>query len=115
MNGYYTDQVHLIFENTIDSLLAGKERTFNEVEMAYFSRFWETASEKRKIEIRNLFQSGQLEFLLGGWVMNDEATSTLGAYLDQMTHGRFFLLNHFGKSAVPRHGWFVTYLDYSLL
>ena len=50
-----------------------------------------------------LVQSGQIEFVIGGWTMEDEACTTYGANIDQMTEGHQFIVSHFGEAAAPRH------------
>lgn len=37
--------------------------------------------------------------------MNDEASPTYSANIDQMTHGHMYLKNLFGDLGVPRIGW----------
>ena len=40
-----------------------------------------------KEEVKKLVQNGQLEFINGGWCMNDEASTHYNAIIDQMTWG----------------------------
>jgi len=49
--------------------------------------------------------SGRLEFILGGWCMNDEAATHYNAIIDQMTYGMTFLNDTFGACARPRVAW----------
>ena len=55
----------------------------------------------------NLFtlSAGRLEFINGGWCMNDEATTHYNPVIDQMTYGLRFLVDTFGKCGIPRVGW----------
>lgn len=48
---------------------------------------------------------GRLEFVLGGWCMNDEASTHYNAMIDQHTLGFSFLEQEFGACARPRVGW----------
>ena len=48
---------------------------------------------------------GQLEFINGGWCMNDEATTHYNSIIDQMTLGFSKLDDTFGKCAKPKIGW----------
>jgi len=49
--------------------------------------------------------SGQLEFILGGWCMNDEASTHYSAIIDQHTLGFRFLKRNFGDCGRPRVAW----------
>ena len=40
-------------------------RKFNQVEMAYFSRWWHEQTPQRREQTRALVKNGQLEFALG--------------------------------------------------
>ena len=39
--------------------------------------------------MKHLVESGQLEFVNGGWCMNDEGATDYNAIIDQMTEGLF--------------------------
>jgi hypothetical protein len=49
--------------------------------------------------------NGQLEFINGGWCMNDEAAVYYEDSIDQMTVGHKFLLENFGF--IPTIGWHI--------
>ena len=48
---------------------------------------------------------GRLEFVLGGWSMNDEASTHYNAIIDQHELGFQFLSEHFGLCGRPRVAW----------
>ena len=48
---------------------------------------------------------GQLEFILGGWCMNDEAATHYNAIIDQHSLGFEFLRQNFGECGRPKIGW----------
>lgn len=48
---------------------------------------------------------GRLEFILGGWCMNDEASTHYSAIIDQHTMGFRFLDDVFGDCGHPKIGW----------
>lgn len=51
------------------------------------------------------FSPGRLEFILGGWCMNDEASTHYTAIIDQHTLGFRFLKQNFGECGRPKIGW----------
>ncbi|KAK7507628.1 hypothetical protein BaRGS_00001563 [Batillaria attramentaria] len=55
--------------------------------------------------VKKLVNTGQLEFILGGWCMNDEASTHYNAIIDQTHAGFEFLRENFGDCGRPRVGW----------
>lgn len=104
-------RVRYIIDSSIDSLLKNEKRRFMYVEIAYFQRWWRNQSEKRKSDVRMLVEQGRLEFVNGGWCMNDEATTMYGGIIDQMTLGHLFLLKEFGVA--PRVAWHIDPFGHS--
>ena len=78
-------------------------KKFTYVEMAFFYRFWQEASNSTKAKIRKFAQEGRLEFVGGGWVMNDEASTHLEGNTEQMTRGHEFIVNEIGVK--PKISW----------
>jgi hypothetical protein len=60
------------------------------VEMAFFTRWWQEQSETTKSVVRELVNEGRLEFINGGWCMNDEATAHYVDIIDQMSLGLMY-------------------------
>ena len=48
---------------------------------------------------------GRLEFISGGWSMNDEASTHYNSIVDEMAWGFRRLKDTFGTCAIPRVGW----------
>jgi lysosomal alpha-mannosidase len=46
-----------------------------------------------------------LEFISGGWCMNDEASTHYNSIIDQHSLGAEFLHEQFGECARPKVGW----------
>ena len=57
--------------------------------------------------------SGRLEFINGGWCMNDEASTHYNPIIDQMTVGHKFLQDTFGDCARPRAAWHIDPFGHS--
>ena len=55
-----------------------------------------------------LVANGQIEFVLGGWTMEDEACTTYSANIDQMTEGHQFIVSTFGLDAMPKFAMMMT-------
>ena len=50
-------------------------------------------------------KKGRLEFISGGWCMNDEASTHYNSIIDQHSLGAEFLSNEFGECGRPKLGW----------
>ncbi|CAL0332951.1 unnamed protein product [Lupinus luteus] len=95
--------VQNVLDSVISALLEDKNRKFIYVEMAFFQRWWRQQSKAKKIKVKELVDSGQLEFINGGMCMHDEATPHYIDLIDQTTLGHQFIKEEFGKT--PRVGW----------
>ena len=73
------------------------------METAFFKMWWDVQSEEMRTITKELVRNGQLEFISGGWCMNDEATPYYEDIIDQMTLGHKFLLETFNVK--PTVGW----------
>ncbi|XP_064457872.1 lysosomal alpha-mannosidase-like isoform X2 [Ornithodoros turicata] len=101
----YNEYVLDIYNSLTNSLTKNPERKYSAAEMAYFMRWWEEQLPPKKITVRNLIQQGQLQFVGGGWVQNDEATTHYTSMLDQMTLGLTWLNDTFGECGRPLVAW----------
>lgn len=95
--------VQNVLDSVISALLEDENRKFIYVEMAFFQRWWRQQSPKLKVKVKELVNSGQLEFINGGMCMHDEATTHYIDLIDQTTMGHQFIKNEF--SQMPRVGW----------
>ncbi|EFA84943.1 alpha-mannosidase [Heterostelium album PN500] len=115
---YYGANMSIQFagvQYTIDSVVAGllqnPNRKFIYVEIAFFMRWWREQTEETQKAVTQLVHSGQLEFINGGWCMNDEAATYYDDIIDQMTLGHQFLNEHFGVT--PKIGWHIDPFGHS--
>ncbi|CAK92228.1 unnamed protein product (macronuclear) [Paramecium tetraurelia] len=113
MMEYYQDSngVQQIISSYMEQLMNDKTKYFSQVEIAFFSIWWNEQSDEMKEKVKELVRNGQLEFLSGGWCMNDEATSYYEDIIDQMTLGHKFLLQNFNYT--PSIGWQVDPFGHS--
>ncbi|XP_073222216.1 alpha-mannosidase At3g26720 isoform X2 [Cicer arietinum] len=95
--------VQNVLDSVISALLEDQNRKFIYVEMAFFQRWWRQQSKAKKLKVKELVNSGQLEFINGGMCMHDEATPHYIDLIDQTTLGHQFIKDEFGK--IPRVGW----------
>lgn len=103
---YYFGYVETILNSVVKSLSENPRRRFIFVETAFFMRWWRSQNEFMKSRFKRLVASGQLEFISGGWSMNDEAVSHYSAIIDQMTLGHKTLYKIFGQcGGVNKIGW----------
>jgi hypothetical protein len=105
--------VQLILDTVTDVLASDPQKKFIYVEMAFFWRWWNEQTEEKKQQVRKLFNEGRLEFINGGWCMNDEATAFYTDIIDQMTLGHLFLSSLFGSKAVPTVAWHIDTFGHS--
>ncbi|XP_057366002.1 lysosomal alpha-mannosidase-like [Daphnia carinata] len=97
--------VQYIIDSVVDELKDHPDRRFIYVEMAFFSRWWEEQNDATKNIVRDLVNQGRLEFINGGWCMNDEATAYYVDIIDQMSLGLIALNDTFGECGRPRIAW----------
>lgn len=106
---YYEDFVKSIYTSAVRALSLEEDplqrRTFQSVEIAYFSRWWEDATEVERDAVRSYLKAGRWEFAVGGWVMPDEAVTDYASLIVAMTEGHEWLNTTLGAQAVPRFGF----------
>ncbi|KAJ1529787.1 hypothetical protein ONE63_006533 [Megalurothrips usitatus] len=100
---YFHSQTKHILNNMVTKLYEDPRRKFIWAEISFFALWWEGANEEQKNKVKRFVQSGQLEFVTGGWVMNDEANTHYYNMLTQLTEGHLWLLKNLGVT--PRSSW----------
>ena len=71
----------------IDALTENPKRRFSEVEMKFFSMWYDIQDEKMQAKVKRLLANGQLEILNAGWSMHDEACPTYTDMIENMMKG----------------------------
>uniref|UniRef100_A0A8D0G8J9 Lysosomal alpha-mannosidase n=1 Tax=Sphenodon punctatus TaxID=8508 RepID=A0A8D0G8J9_SPHPU len=105
--------VQYILDSVIPQLLADPAKRFIYVEVAFFARWWGLQGEAVRRAVRQLVSEGRLEFVNGGWSMNDEATVHYSAVIDQMSLGLRFLRRTFGECGRPLTAWHIDPFGHS--
>ena len=108
---YYNQQVKKIFSNVYDQMKSNANRTFVFCEMINFERWYNSQSEEVKTTLKKWLNEGRIEFVGGGLVMNDEASSFYKDIIDQMRVGMQFIIKEFGT--VPKVGWMLDPFGHS--
>ena len=85
-----------ILSSVTSSLSADARRRFVWAETSFFMRWYETQPVAVQASVRALVRAGQLEFVGGGWVQNDEANPDFATTVAQMTEGHELLQTLFG-------------------
>ena len=57
------------------------------VETSYFWKWWNEQDEYKQLQVTTMVNDGRLEFVGGGWSMNDEATTHYYSIIDQLAWG----------------------------
>lgn len=57
------------------------------MEVAFFQQWWQEQNDEMKNVVHRLVNEGRLEFINGGYCMNDEATTHYADIIDQMALG----------------------------
>uniref|UniRef100_A0A2L2Y690 alpha-mannosidase n=1 Tax=Parasteatoda tepidariorum TaxID=114398 RepID=A0A2L2Y690_PARTP len=102
---YYDMWVNEIISSVVSTLMQNENRKFIYVESAFFTRWWDEQTDLTKEYVRRLVNDGRLEFISGGWSMNDAATTHYLGIIDQMTIGLRWLNDTFGICGKPKVGW----------
>jgi len=97
--------VQYIIDAVIHSLDENPDRRFIYVEMAFFWRWWNQQTNETHEKVKKFVNEGRLEFISGGWCMNDEASTHYNSIIDQRSSGAEFLHEQFGECARPKIGW----------
>ncbi|XP_067877358.1 lysosomal alpha-mannosidase [Heterodontus francisci] len=105
--------VQYILDSVIPQLQADPAKRFIYVEIAFFYRWWNQQTNSMKKVVKQLVSEGRLEFVNGGWCMNDEATTHYSSIIDQMTLGFQFLNDTFGECGRPRVAWHIDPFGHS--
>ncbi|CAG9536717.1 unnamed protein product [Cercopithifilaria johnstoni] len=95
--------VQYILNTVMDELEKDESKRFAWCETSFLWRW--LVDYKQMKRLQKLVQKGQIEFIGGGWVQNDEAVAYYVDIIDQMTLGLRTLNRYFGDCGVPNVAW----------
>lgn len=104
-NGEQRAGVQYILDSVIQELKDHPQRRFIYVETAFFWKWWKQQTDETREVVKAMVNEGRLEFISGGWSMNDEASVHYNSVIDSMTLGHRRLNDIFGVCSTPRIGW----------
>lgn len=121
---YYDQMTRDTLNNMVIKLLQYQNMTFQWAETVFLARWFEDLDDAGKDNVKKLIKKGQLEIVLGGWVMPDEASTNYIAVVDQLIEGHQWLLENlavkptsawvndpFGYSSTMPYLWKLTGMD----
>lgn len=85
--------------------------TFVWSEITYLAKWWKEASPRSRSQFKHLVNQGRLEIATGGWVVPDEATSSLYTLLSELTEGQQWVKNHL--NVTPEYSWAIDPFGHS--
>ena len=108
---YYNERIEDIFNTMLYTLLVDREKTFVINELFYFLKWYNSKDKKSQSNIKKLINQKRVEFVSGGYVVNDEATPLYYNIMDQIRIGLQFLQEEFG--VIPKTGWYIDSFGHS--
>ncbi|KAE9551638.1 hypothetical protein FO519_005166, partial [Halicephalobus sp. NKZ332] len=95
-----------IYNNIVTELKKDSNKRFSICEVGYLTRWMESSDEELVKDFLTLVGNGQIEFVCGGWVQPDEATTHYVDLVDMYTLGLRKLKNIIGENCTKvRTGW----------
>ena len=101
----------MIIDTAIDELLKDPKKRFTQVEMKFFTMWWDRQTDELRDDVRNLVKEGRLDFVNAGWSMHDEACTHHDDMMNNMMIGHEFLEREFNFT--PRVGWHIDPFGHS--
>ncbi|KAH3810472.1 alpha-mannosidase 2-like isoform X3 [Dreissena polymorpha] len=109
--GYYTQRFSQVFRNMVSFLTENRNMTFQWAEVVFLERWFRDIPDTTKQQVRELIRRGQLEVVLGGWVMPDEAVTHYQIVIDQLIEGHQWIEENLGIK--PVNAWINDPFGYS--
>eukprot|EP00002_Diphylleia_rotans_P030542 TRINITY_DN6287_c0_g1_i2.p2 TRINITY_DN6287_c0_g1~~TRINITY_DN6287_c0_g1_i2.p2 ORF type:complete len:527 (+),score=109.26 TRINITY_DN6287_c0_g1_i2:55-1635(+) len=100
---YFEQKVHKILDNVLEVLDQDPTKKFIWSETSFLREWYQRLAKSDQQRFYNLIRESRLEIVNGGWVMMDEASSTLDSQINQLTEGHDFIFDEF--HAYPSVAW----------
>jgi hypothetical protein len=82
--GYFDKRVDKILSGVVRELTGRPDRKFIWAEISFFMRWYSSQTRDMREAFAALVRNGQIEFVGGGWVQNDEANPSPEEVIDQV-------------------------------
>ena len=100
---YYNRRVRTIITTVVETLYLDEVLRFIWADVGFFAVWWQEAPSELRAKAKANVDRGQMEFVNGGFVMNDEANVNYAQFLDQMSLGHRFIKQTLNTTA--QYGW----------
>lgn len=90
-NSIQRAEVELIIDETMEALINDEKKRYSQVEMKFFSMWWDRQTDELRDKVRVLVNEGRLELLNAGWSMHDEACPHFEDFINNMRAGHEFV------------------------
>ena len=88
---YFNERIEDIFDTMLKSLINDRKKTFVINELFYFLKWYNSKDKKTQSEMKELINQKRVEFVSGGYIVNDEATPLYYNKMDQIRIGLQYL------------------------
>ncbi|KAK3605381.1 hypothetical protein CHS0354_040981 [Potamilus streckersoni] len=100
---YHTGATRSILTGMVQKLNQYRNLTFQWAETVFLDLWFEETDNSLKQQVRDIIARGQLEIVLGGWVMPDEACTHYVSVIDQLIEGHQWVLENL--NVIPKNSW----------
>lgn len=111
LDEYYIDQTQHILNNMVERLTKYPNMTFVWSETVFLSIWWNNLEDHVRLQVRRLVRKGQLEIVLGGWVVPDEASTHYFSLIEQIIEGHQWILENLNVK--PVNSWSIDSFGHS--
>lgn len=108
---YYVNHVKGILNNMVVKLSRYEKMKFVWAETIFLTIWWNELEDDVKHKVRRLIEKGQLEIVLGGWVMSDEASTHYVSIIDQLMEGHQWVVENLETK--PLNSWAIDPFGHS--